>query len=507
MKKFIVIIIVIVIAIAFAFVINMKNQKDINYEIAEVNEYNYFKYLDNEKIGIIDKLGKVIIEAKYDEIIIPNPQKDIFVCYNGEKCRILNSSNSELFTQYDEVEPIQLKNIASVLSCERSVLKYKKGGLYGLIDFDGKEITKNIYNKLENLQSTEGKFLVEKDGKFGIINLNGSVLVKTSYDVVKTDGYYDKKSGYIYSGFITGNKTEDGYRYGYISYDGKIILKEEYNSLTRVPNMEKIYLIISKDGRYGLYQESKKVINTEYQSISYMDNGGIIIQKNKNYGIASLEGKILVDTKYEKIESKGIYLYAENKDEKEVYDINGNKIDINFNKFIYETNNENYRIILLTNNEKNYYGIESKTGKELVVPTYNYIEYVFKDYFVAKDESGKLGVINSNGKKIIEFKYDTLQKIKRKNILQAVAAGTNTTEIYSSNLEVICKVENATIYNENGYIEILNDKEVIYVDEEGKIIDADTEEFKKLISKNFPDKVGEYIRIQLSIDNIYYEKE
>ena len=108
---------------------------------------------------------------------------------------------------------------------------------------------------------------------------------------------------------------------------------------------------------------------------------------------------------------------------------------------------------------------------------------------------------------IIEFKYDTLQKIKRKNILQAVAAGTNTTEIYSSNLEVICKVENATIYNENGYIEILNDKEVIYVDEEGKIIDADTEEFKKLISKNFPDKVGEYIRIQLSIDNIYYEKE
>ena len=58
---------------------------------------------------------------------------------------------------------------------------YEKDGLYGLITYNGKEITKPIYNSIENLRPTEGKFLVSKDGKYGCIDLNGNTLVKTDY--------------------------------------------------------------------------------------------------------------------------------------------------------------------------------------------------------------------------------------------------------------------------------------------------------------------------------------
>ena len=109
--------------------------------------------------------GKEIIAANYKNIVLPNPEKDLFVCYNeNDDAEILNAKGEKIFTEYEEVKPINLKNVASTLSYEKSILSYKKDGLYGIIDFDGKVLTKNLYDSIENLQPTEGKMLVSKDG-------------------------------------------------------------------------------------------------------------------------------------------------------------------------------------------------------------------------------------------------------------------------------------------------------------------------------------------------------
>ena len=208
-KKILIFLIAILLIIGIIFGICKIKENSINYEISKVQDYKYFKYNENEKMGIIDKNGNIIIAAQYDDIIIPNLEKDIFICYDNQtnKNKVLNSKNEELFTQYDNIEPIKLKNVASILCYEKSVLKYEKDGLYGLIDFDGKEKTKNIYTQIENLQSTEGKFKVEKDGKYGIINLNGKKLVECNYDDISTDSYYNVENEYKKSGFIVSNKT------------------------------------------------------------------------------------------------------------------------------------------------------------------------------------------------------------------------------------------------------------------------------------------------------------
>ena len=504
-KLWIILAIVIIILTAIFIIYKIKDSK-INYEIEQVEQYLYFKYYDNEKMGIIDHNGNIIIDAQYDNIVIPNPEKDVFICYvDNEPNQVLNSNGEEIFSEYDNIEPIKLKNIVSILCYEKNSLIYEKDGKYGLIDFEGKEITKNIYDTIENLQSTEGKFLVSQNGKYGVININGVNLVDVEYDRVLSDEYYEDVN-YAKSGFIISNTTKDGYRYGYINYKGKKILDVEYNEIIRIDNSEEELLIVSQNGQYGLYKNNKEIVEPQYQSIIYED-GILIIQKNQNYGVMNLEGEIIIDTKYSSIEKNGIYLYARNSEESAVYDISGNKTDISFNKTVYDVENTDYRIVTVLNNEKIYYGIENKEGTSLVNTSYSYIEYLFKDYFIAKNDDGKLGVINANGREIINLEYELVQKIKDKNILQILGTDSNETQLYSSDLINVCTMEGATIENETNYIRIYNEDEERFFDINGNELEKDSDQLKDLLIREIPANIGEYEKVQYSLDDVYYVKE
>ena len=443
MKKVIIIFTLIVIAIIGVVVIKNNKEKKYNYKIETISEYKYYIYKENNQYGVIDENGNVIIEAKYNNVIIPNPSRDIFVCYVDEKADILNSNKEKLFTKYDSVEPIKLKNVASTLAYEKSVFIYKQNEKFGLINFEGKVLTKSIYDTIENLQPTEGKFLVSQNKKYGIIDLKGNTILKTEYDICNSDGYYTSKDEYAKSGYIVGNKTNEGYRYGYFNYTGKKILDLKYNDIERVLNEDSknLYLIVALDGKYGLYNKSKKIINNDYQEIIYDDNVDLLLlQKNKKFGVAKLDGKVLIDTNCDEIESKGIYLYVKSSNNNKVYDNSGNIVDMNFNLSIYKTENEDYRISTILNNNITYYGIIDKNGNQLVENKYRYLEYLFQNYFIAVDDQGNLGVINSNGKTVVEMKYNSLQKVKGKNIVQAIN-DEKVTEIYSKELKNVLKMQ------------------------------------------------------------------
>ena len=477
-KKVLAIIIIILFILGIVFAVNKVNNSRVNYELSDVNEYKYMKYYENGKYGIMDREANIMIEANYKNIVIPNPEEDIFVCYDeNDNTKVINSKGNELFTKYDKVEPIKLKNVASVLCYEKNILAYEKNGLYGIINFEGKEL----------------------------ININGKELVKTEYDNIITDGYYDETDKYVKSGFIVSNTTDEGYRYGYINYSGKEILKPEYNEIMRITEIEDLYLIAAKNGKYGLYNKSKAVIPNEYQSINYDEIGLVILQKNKNYGMADLEGNIKINVEYSDIGSKGIYIYASNETKNDVFDKEGNKKDINFNKNVYETDNENYRISTIMNNDVLYYGIEDNNGTVLVDEVYSYLEYAYKDYFIAKNMDGKLGVINANGKVLIDLKYNLVQKIKDKNMIQIL--DKKTTNIYSDNLEIICKMKNSKINNENDFIKIYNDKEEKYFNNEGVEIYKDDEKVKNVDLERLPETIGDYIKNQYSLENVYYVKK
>lgn len=463
----VVILVVAISAIAYYFI----KENSRKYEIATIENYQYLTLKKNETYGVIDKNQNIIIEPNYTSVTIPNPEMAVFICSEGENSKIFNEQKQEIFTEYEKVEPIRLKNIASDLMYEKTVLKYTENGKYGLIDFTGKKITNAIYEELDSLPYKEGELLVKQDGKYGVINIRGSKLVEIAYDQIAVDRYYTDAEGYKYSGYIVSNTTEEGYRYGYVDYTGKETLKPEFNELERIIEIEdndNIYLLAARNGQYGVIKNTENIINNEYQSITYdSKNEVFVIEKSKKYGIAKLDGQIIVPVEYNQIDITGIYLYAQNDQGTTVYNSNGTEANIDSDIAILDTTNERYRIRI--NNEiGTKYGIIDNEGKQLVEEKYNYLEYLYDDLFIASSEDGKLGVINDKDEIKINLECNSVQKIGNTDLIRTIV--NQTTRIYKKDMSLVCELNEAVLAEEENYIKIYNNDETIYLDTNGNVL-------------------------------------
>lgn len=472
-KKYIIgiIIVLIFIAIVTCLIYDKIIEEGRKYEIEKIDNIEYSVLKQENNYGVINKEGKVIINAEYANVIIPNPQKAIFICINdNESTKIKNENSEDIFTQFENVEAIRLKNIADSLMYEKSILVYEKEGKKGLINLEGKEITKPIYESIEALPYKEGELLVKKDGKYGVINIKGNELVKAEHDQIMVDGYFLNEGGYKYAGYIVSDTTENGYRYGYVDLKGKLLVKKEYNDLSRVKEINlknDVYLLVSKDGRYGLLKNQKQVIPNEYQSIRYDKTNNIfIVEKNKKYGVLSAEGKELIPIQYSEIDIIGNFVYVSTNEKKEVFDKNGNLTNWSSDISILETESENYNI-RIDNSNGTIYSIIDKNHNEITKKPYTYIEYFENDNFIASLGNNKLGIIDSKEEKI-EIKYDSIERLQNTEIISAILNSDNITQLFDKNFNLICTMNNAIIDNNDKYVKIYNDKETKYFDREGK---------------------------------------
>lgn len=472
-KVITILIFAVIIVLAVVFMILGAKQEGKKYSVEKVKDYNYFILQENEKFGVINKEAKVIIEPKFENVVIPNPSKGVFICTTENKeTKIYNEKNEEQFSDYEEVSAIRLKNIVTDLMYEKSVLKYFKDGKYGLIDYLGNKITDAEYGQIDSLGYKEGELLVEQNGKFGVINIKGNNLIPVKYDIVEVDEYYNDEN-YNNAGYIVGIKTEEGYRYGYIDIDGNEILKPEYNELSRIIDIKQdkgLYLLASKNGQFGVYKNGSQIINHEYQSISYNKNNNIfIVEKSKRYGVVGIDGRNLVDIKYTQIDVSGKYLYAKDITGKiEVFDVDGKLTNMSNNIAKLSAADGKYLIVITNEENKTVYGIEDKNGKKLVENKYNYIEYLFDNYFIAANSEGKLGIIDDNGNQKMEFKYSSIQKIKDTDLIQASISSENLTEIYYKDMRKITEMNNAIITLFDDYLKVYNTTKTVYINKDGK---------------------------------------
>ena len=121
--------ILIIIAIIGFFIINKKIFQDTNISIAD---YKYFVlYSENDKVGVIDRNGNTILDSTYTDVYIPNPLKDVFICFDGDSSSVVNSKGEKIFEDYKDISAL-VTSESSLLDLEKNVLRYKKAGLYGL---------------------------------------------------------------------------------------------------------------------------------------------------------------------------------------------------------------------------------------------------------------------------------------------------------------------------------------------------------------------------------------
>lgn len=470
-RNIIITLIVIALILSFAgFIAEKIQQKKKEYEIAQIKEYKYFVVKENEKYGVINTNGEKIVKTEYDNVKIPNPEKPVFICYKDNNTKVFNEKGEEIYTEYKNIEPLRLKDIASDLTYEKSTLKYADNNKFGIISIDGKKITDAIYEDIDTLQFKEGELLVKQNGKYGVINIKGVTIVNPIYDEINSDKYYEEQLEYKKSGYIVKKTTDEGYRYGYVDYKGKQIIDTKYNDLYRITdiNNENVYLICAQNGQYGLVRNKKKIINNEYQSLTYNDsNNTITALKGKRYGVININGKVIVPFEYKQIDTTGEYIYAVAEDNTtKIFDANGKETNINPNMAILDIENTNYQIYIDSDNDKTKYTLY-KDGNAVTKNEYVYIEYLYDNYFIACNSEGKLGVIDDSEKIKIPFEYNSIQKIDGIDLIQTYKNDEKVTEIYSKELKKITSLENATMTKTADYIKIYNDTDAKYINKEG----------------------------------------
>lgn len=465
--KFIIIAVILIVLIIVFIIIRSNNSNEL--DVYRNIEYNYFAmYSIENKVGVVNSDGEIIIEPEYIDVYIPNPERDVFFCFlNETEYEILNSSGEELFGDYENVAVLQTSEDS--LDFEKYVLRFQRDNKYGLINFDGEIVLEPEYDSIVSLEYKPGELLVQKDGKYGVVTSSGNIKIKIEYDSIVGDEFYEESEKYNLTGYIVGTKTDTGYLYGYLDADGDNVLDVEFESISRVLkyNDNASFLIVMTNGRRGVYKDSKEIISQNYQNIIYAESSDIfVVRRNSNYGIFNTSGDEILEVKYAGYSLAGDYISVQLDDgTKELYDVNGNKIS-NLNYTSIESAGSTGAYIAVDSN--GYYNII--IGGDTISNNYTYISYAFDNYFIFRDENGLYGVLNLYSGVIIEPQYSLMLLIEGKNAIEGETAD-GTMDIYTNSLEKVISMSNAVVENiDENYARIYNYTDIEYINNNGEIV-------------------------------------
>lgn len=485
-KIILIVVLIIIIALIATFVtIYFIEKGKMDYSIESIDDYKYSILYKDDKYGVINKDGEIVVEPTYSNVQIPNPSKPVFICvsdYNSETGtydnKILNDQKQQILTTFDRVTAISVEATDSNVPYEKSVLRYEQGGKYGLIDFDGNQITEAIYDEISGVDYKEGTLLVKENDQYGIININGATIIRAEYDEISADNYYDSENKSKKAGFIVRKTTDEGYRYGYISYDGKKILDTEYTKIERVNEIqqEDIYLIAYKDGQAGIMRNNKQITNYEFENIEYnLQNDLFIVQRNSKKGLINKNGETVINTEYDDITFGGEYINAYLNNELIILDLNGNKIDNSEFVSLKNTEDNNYYIAI---DKDDLYTVLDVNRNNLLSEKYDYIEYLGDSKFIVMKDR-KSGVIDNNNNFLIEVKYNSLIKIYGTNLIQAYDSETDETIIYNKDFQEVGRMQAAEVNTRDNYVVLISDNNFEYFNYDGEKIEE-----KNLFSAN-----------------------
>lgn len=436
MKKRVgIIVFIIIVIVSLSLSIYLPNKDKINDE-TEDKSIIYSVIEENGKFGVKNQDEKIIVKPQYEQIVIPNEHRGVFICDNaGEKTVIYNEKGSEIFKDYESVEPIRLSNLLEE-KYERNAIIYQKNGKYGLLSITGKVILDARYEQIYSLGYKENEIIVKDNNKYKIYDIKGKQLIKDEFDSIQSDEYYNEQNGYKKSGYIVCKTTSDGYRYGYYDYDYDEVLTPDYNQILRIVDVtdkNNVYLIAAQNGQYGVFINNAKIINTQYQFINYEKEFNLFIaERTGKYGAFNEKGTEVLKVEYDSLEVKGIYIYTKKGEDKKVFDKDGKEVKISFDTIIEKTDNDNIFI---------------------------------------KFENNKYGVIDKEEKTLIDCEYDLLQTIRNTKAYQAMNFETNITYIFNNKLEKVIEISNATINIEDEKIKVYNEEITYNLDINGNIIE------------------------------------
>lgn len=394
----------------------------------KISSVNYFSVYSNEKWGVIDSNGNTIIPIQYDEmILIPDSSKAVFVCtYNVDyengtyNTKVVNDKNEEIIKGYDNVNFIDYLDNNGKIKYLKDILIVEKDDKYGLVDLNGNELLNVEYDKISKLENIDNSLIIKKNELVGLSDYQGNIIIKPEYTEIcgigndYKNGYITKDSGNLY-GIIDFNKS--------VIFDNKYLdIKNIYSSNKYAVKIDKKYRIVDKQGKIltdtefedvvdilgeqVIYKEKnkcgiitingEKIIKTDYDELQFINNNFFIAKKNNQYGVISSNDNLEIDFKYEEMKySKlsGILVAKKENSQYDLYDSNMNlKLTVNSVEM-----NDDYMEIQLAGKTQYYnFKFEEKDIKSIFINNSLYVS----------EKNGKYGFVDEKGNIVVDYKYD-----------------------------------------------------------------------------------------------------
>lgn len=347
-----------------------------------------------EKLGVVNKLGDIIVEPKYDSELLTFESfyNDGMarVCKNGRYGFIDKEGKEIIPCRYEEAD-FFTEGLTAV----------KKDGKYGFLDKKGQEVIPFIYGAASGF--SEGLSAVEKDGKYGFINKKGETIIPFMFDYAET-----------FNGEATIASKND--KNVIINKEGKVV--KEFSSGQFQGFSEGMALYENDEGKYGFVDEKGNlVIPCSYYAVNWLfgvfvDGYASVYKEDVGkFGIIDKSGKTILPFKFEVgnggIEySEGLFCAYE-KDKAGYYDTNGKcVIPSKFDEAAPFSEG------LAAVKQGDLWGFIDKTGKMVINPLFDEVRS-FSDGLAVVKKNDRYGIVDKNGKST--FTSDELKTVNIQN--------------------------------------------------------------------------------------------
>lgn len=419
-----VIAVVIALLLMITFIIAIKNLLNSDSSSNHLISKTYFVYNKNNKWGVIDNNGDIVIEPTYeDAIIIPNSKKAVFICTDSADyaaqtyhTKVYNEKGQEILTGYDKVIALENYDENYNLWYEENVLLVEKNGKYGLIDLDGKVLLDAVYDQISTLKGVKNSLVTEQNGKKGLVTDTGKVMIENKYEDIQALGKdvkaYIVKSNNLYGVYpildckyqeikALNNQNvfcvKENNSYKVIDKDGNKVFNEKFSKIEAIQDNFIIYQYNKKYNAYDM--QNKKKFDKSYSELKYTTNGLFIFKDNTNYGIIDNNEIVKLKDEYTSIQyyDKVNIYELEKKDSEDIRICNQNLEEF-ATGIVNEVNYDKSYIKIWTEEGYQYYNLngEKITAKE-ALPTNN--------LFLSK-QNGKYGLVDKEGNIVVDYIYD-----------------------------------------------------------------------------------------------------
>ena len=337
--------------------INKKNEQIVDFIFDEIEtDMELFVVSSNDHLGIINRKGDFIFDTIFEDISILD---EGFICAQKDSLYAFYDRNGKPLTQevYDDVLnfkngvcPVSIngqkgllnKHMKLLIPCmyegiyiysDSTFITINKDELRQLRNANGKIINDSLFQEIHPL--VNGFAICVKDNRIGYLNHKGVQIIDNMYEAFID---YD-----ILGNFNNGRAVvSKDKKFGIIDTTGQFVLKPTHDFIKSLGR----YYGIQKKDKWTLINSSFETISdNDFESINMLRNKSLLIENDGRYGVMDQELNVIIECLYASISEIDDFLIISGEEGDALFDYSGSEI-IPFGNWSFYNADQNHLVVV-----------------------------------------------------------------------------------------------------------------------------------------------------------------